>query len=85
MMIQGYGKREDSSQAVQGSGPGAAGAGPGGQPPALLALEIEFERNCRAVYDQMARIAVEPQWARFYDFDAGRMPQSLAELTKKSS
>lgn len=45
----------------------------------------EFERNCRAMYDQMARIAVEPQWARFYDFGAGRMPQFLAELAKKSS
>ena len=45
----------------------------------------EFERNCRAMYDQMARIAVEPQWVRFYDFGAGRMPKFLAELAKKSS
>jgi hypothetical protein len=45
----------------------------------------EFERNCRALYDQMARIAVEPQWARYYDFGAGRVPQFLAELAKKSS
>ncbi|POX55795.1 pyridoxamine 5-phosphate oxidase [Streptomyces sp. Ru71] len=45
----------------------------------------EFERNCRAMYDQMARIAVKPQWARFYDFGAGRMPQFLAELAKKMS
>ena len=45
----------------------------------------EFERNCRAMYDQMARIALEPQWARFYDFGAGRMPQFLTELAKKSS
>ncbi|MEU8756564.1 hypothetical protein AB0C88_39360 [Streptomyces chartreusis] len=45
----------------------------------------EFERNCRAMYDQMARIALEPQWARFYDFGAGRMPEFLAELAKKSS
>ena len=45
----------------------------------------EFERNCRALYDQMARIALEPQWARFYDFGAGRMPQFLTELAKKSS
>ncbi|MEU9661598.1 pyridoxamine 5'-phosphate oxidase family protein [Streptomyces chartreusis] len=47
--------------------------------------EAEFERNCRAMYDQMARIALEPQWARFYDFGAGRMPEFLAELAKKSS
>jgi hypothetical protein len=46
---------------------------------------VEFERNCRAMYDRMARIAVEPQWARFYDFSAGRMPQFLTELAKKSS
>lgn len=45
----------------------------------------EFERNCRAMYDQMARIALEPQWARYYDFGAGRMPQFLAELAEKSS
>ncbi|MEV8433989.1 pyridoxamine 5'-phosphate oxidase family protein [Streptomyces chartreusis] len=45
----------------------------------------EFERNCRAMFDQMARIALEPQWARFYDFGAGRMPAFLAELAKKSS
>jgi hypothetical protein len=43
----------------------------------------EFERNCRAMYDRMARIAVKPQWARFYDFGAGRMPKFLAELAKK--
>jgi hypothetical protein len=45
----------------------------------------EFERNCRAMYDRMARIAVEPRWARFYDFGAGRMPRFLAELAEKSS
>ncbi|MFJ4367983.1 pyridoxamine 5'-phosphate oxidase family protein [Streptomyces chartreusis] len=45
----------------------------------------EFERNCRAMYDQMARIAFEPQWARFYDFSAGRVPEFLAELAKRSS
>lgn len=45
----------------------------------------EFERNCRAMYDRMARIAVEPQWARFYDFGIGRVPRFLAELAEKSS
>ncbi|WP_435208991.1 pyridoxamine 5'-phosphate oxidase family protein [Streptomyces sp. bgisy034] len=44
----------------------------------------EFERNCRAMYDRMARIALEPQWARFYDFGAGRMPQFLAELAERA-
>ncbi|AJE83687.1 MULTISPECIES: pyridoxamine 5'-phosphate oxidase family protein [Streptomyces] len=42
----------------------------------------EFERNCRAMYDRMARIAVEPRWARFYDFGAGRVPRFLAELAE---
>lgn len=45
----------------------------------------EFERNCRAMYDRMARIAVRPQWARYYDFGAGRVPRFLAELAEKSS
>ncbi|HEY3869175.1 MAG TPA: pyridoxamine 5'-phosphate oxidase family protein [Actinocrinis sp.] len=44
----------------------------------------EFERNCRAMYDRMARIAFEPQWVRFYDFGAGRVPRFLAELAEKS-
>ena len=43
------------------------------------ALE-EFERNVRQTYDQMVRISIEPQWARFYDFGAGRMPDFLAKL-----
>ncbi|WP_324614484.1 hypothetical protein [Streptomyces sp. MMG1121] len=43
----------------------------------------EFERNCRAMYHQMARIAVEPQWARFYDFGAGRMPQCRAAARRR--
>ncbi|GLW49417.1 hypothetical protein Stsp02_50780 [Streptomyces sp. NBRC 14336] len=44
----------------------------------------EFERNCRALYDRMARIAVEPRWARYYDFGAGRVPQFLADLAGKA-
>jgi hypothetical protein len=45
----------------------------------------EFERNCRTMYDQMARITLKPQWARFYDFGAGRVLQFLAELAEKAS
>jgi nitroimidazol reductase NimA-like FMN-containing flavoprotein (pyridoxamine 5'-phosphate oxidase superfamily) len=41
---------------------------------------VEFEKNCRAMYDQMARIAIVPGWVRFYDFGAGRMPTFLKEL-----
>jgi hypothetical protein len=40
----------------------------------------EFERNVRSVYKQMVRISIEPQWARFYDFGAGRLPAFLANL-----
>jgi nitroimidazol reductase NimA-like FMN-containing flavoprotein (pyridoxamine 5'-phosphate oxidase superfamily) len=40
----------------------------------------EFEKNVRATYEQMVRISITPQWARFFDFGAGRLPHFLAEL-----
>ena len=40
----------------------------------------EFEQNVRSVYKQMVRISIQPQWARFYDFGAGRLPAFLANL-----
>jgi len=40
----------------------------------------EFERNVRSTYKQMVRISIEPRWARFYDFGAGRLPAFLANL-----
>jgi len=39
-----------------------------------------FEAQVRGVYKQMARISITPQWARFYDFGAGRLPAFLREL-----
>jgi nitroimidazol reductase NimA-like FMN-containing flavoprotein (pyridoxamine 5'-phosphate oxidase superfamily) len=45
----------------------------------------EFERQVRKMYEQMARIRIEPQWARFYDFGAGRLPSFLRELTDKAA
>jgi len=39
-----------------------------------------FERQVQSVYKQMVRISIEPQWARFYDFGAGRLPAFLADL-----
>jgi len=39
-----------------------------------------FEANVRAVYPQMARISIEPTWARFFDFGAGRVPKFLHQL-----
>jgi len=43
----------------------------------------EFEQNVRGMYDQMARIAITPHWARYYDFGAGRMPRFLQELAER--
>ena len=39
-----------------------------------------FEHAVRSLYDQMARISIEPRWARFYDFGAGRVPAFISEL-----
>ena len=48
------------------------------------ALDVEqveaFAGQVRALYPQMARIAIEPRWARFYDFGAGRFPSFLSKL-----
>jgi nitroimidazol reductase NimA-like FMN-containing flavoprotein (pyridoxamine 5'-phosphate oxidase superfamily) len=40
----------------------------------------EFEANVHSTYQQMVRISIEPVWARFYDFGAGRLPAFLARL-----
>ncbi|HZR13291.1 MAG TPA: pyridoxamine 5'-phosphate oxidase family protein [Acidimicrobiia bacterium] len=45
----------------------------------------EFERQVRATYDAMARISVEPRWARLYDFGAGRLPAYLADLVANAA
>ena len=46
----------------------------------LAAEEVaEFERQVRSLHDRMARISVEPAWARFFDFGAGRMPAFLTK------
>jgi hypothetical protein len=39
-----------------------------------------FEAAVRAVFDQQARISITPEWARFYDFGAGKMPPFLSKL-----
>ncbi len=44
----------------------------------------EFERNCREMYDRMARIAITPGWVRYYDFGAGRMPRFLQDLAERN-
>jgi nitroimidazol reductase NimA-like FMN-containing flavoprotein (pyridoxamine 5'-phosphate oxidase superfamily) len=42
-----------------------------------------FEASCRETYDRMARISVTPDWARYFDFGAGRFPDFLRALTTK--
>jgi nitroimidazol reductase NimA-like FMN-containing flavoprotein (pyridoxamine 5'-phosphate oxidase superfamily) len=39
-----------------------------------------FEGQVRSMYEQQVRISIEPRWARFYDFGAGRLPAFLTEL-----
>lgn len=39
-----------------------------------------FEAHVRAIYKQMARITIQPRWARYYDFGAGRVPEFLQKL-----
>ena len=43
----------------------------------------EFEQQVREMYDQMARIAITPDWVRYYDFGASRMPRFLQELAAR--
>ena len=45
----------------------------------------QFEANVRSVYKQMARITIEPGWARYYDFATGRIPGFLLQLVNDSS
>jgi hypothetical protein len=40
-----------------------------------------FEANVRETYDRMARISIRPDWARFFDFNEGRVPDFLRALT----
>jgi hypothetical protein len=43
-----------------------------------------FEAQVRQMYEQMARIAITPHWARFYDFGAGRLPTFLSTLVDEA-
>ncbi|HEX4430085.1 MAG TPA: pyridoxamine 5'-phosphate oxidase family protein [Frankiaceae bacterium] len=42
-----------------------------------------FEKAVRETYDRMARISIVPDWARYFDFSAARLPGFLQELTSK--
>ena len=51
----------------------------------LDAEQVEmFEQQVRSMYEQMARISIEPRWARFYDFGAGRFPSFLSTLASEA-
>lgn len=45
----------------------------------------QFEAQVRAVYSQMARIAITPRWVRYYDFPGGRLPPFLAALVERAT
>jgi len=45
----------------------------------------QFEAHVRSVYQQMARITIEPRWARYFDFAAGRVPEFLLKLMNDGS
>lgn len=42
----------------------------------------EFEAQVRGVFQQQARISIAPEWARCYDFGAGRLPPFLRRLAE---
>lgn len=44
----------------------------------------EFDRNVRSFYKEMARIAVEPQWVRYFDFGVGRIPRFLQDIAREA-
>ena len=42
-----------------------------------------FEAAVAETYDSMARIRIVPDWARYFDFGAGRFPDFLRALTSE--
>lgn len=44
----------------------------------------DFEANVQSMYKQMSRISITPEWARYYDFGAGRVPGFLLRLASNS-
>jgi hypothetical protein len=45
----------------------------------------ESGKQVRSVGRQMARISIEPRWARYCDFTAGRVPEFLLKMANDSS
>ena len=44
----------------------------------------QFQAAVRSMYEQMARITIQPRWARYYDFGTGRLPGFLAKLVQEN-
>ena len=42
-----------------------------------------FEAQVRALYKQMARIAIEPEWAKVMDFET-RLPSPVEQLIRQA-
>lgn len=42
----------------------------------------EFETQARALYEQMARITIVPEWAKLLDFET-RIPSAVEELARR--
>lgn len=44
----------------------------------------QFAASCRQMYHRMARIAITPNWVRYYDYGTGRVPKFLQELAARN-
>lgn len=44
-----------------------------------------FEAQVRAMYKQMARIAIALEWAKLLDFETGRLPSFLLRLARENA
>jgi hypothetical protein len=50
-------------------------------PPEQMA---SFETQVRAIYDRMARIRIQPEWAKLIDFET-TLPQAIEEIIRRKS
>jgi hypothetical protein len=98
-LVASGGRGDDRRRRHLERGEGAAGPGdrdPGdrrrvpdeylaGSRKVLAAEQVEtFEGHVRSMCEQMARISIEPRWARFDDFGAGRIPACLSKLASRA-
>jgi len=49
----------------------------------LSGADLEgFEAQVQGVFERQARISITPEWVRFYDFGAGKLPPFLRRLVE---